>query len=70
MINRTPTEDLYLKTLEEKGSLTLDELVNLHVPTSRTSNLVLKHIQNLRRKLPKGYSIETVRGWGYRLHKK
>lgn len=69
MSRLTPTEDLYLKTLEQKGELSLDELVKLHVPTTRTSNLVLTHMKNLRRKLPKGYSIETVRGWGYRLTK-
>lgn len=63
----TPTEKLYLEKFFEKGELTTRELMDLYVPPERTALLVLTHIKNLRRKLPPGYEIQTVRGKGYRL---
>ncbi len=32
-----------------------------------SSNLIAVHIRNLRKKLPEGETIETVRGVGYKL---
>lgn len=69
MSRLTPTENLYYEALREaKEGLPLIKLVELKpVPPFRESNLVAANIKNLRKKLPPGFEIETVRGWGYKL---
>lgn len=41
--------------------------VRLSASYLNEANRVASHIKNLRRKLPKSFIIETVRGKGYRL---
>jgi len=69
----TPTEQMYLETLEKyPDGLSLEKLVEIKRPEPklRDTSIVLTHIKNIRRKLPRNMEIETIRGFGYRLVKK
>lgn len=66
----TATEAMYLEVLQEHTEgVSREDLSSLRPEAPMySSNLVDVHVMNLRKKLAaKGYGIEAVRGYGYRI---
>lgn len=63
---------IFDKLSETRNVVHTSVLNNLELPKIQTvsDKRVKSHISNLRRKLPKGMEIQSVRGVGYRLVKR
>lgn len=75
MTKITHTEEKYLQALEDApDGLTSEALIVLAPSRGLISrgtdyNRLAVHLGNLRKKLPPGLDLISIRGWGYRLIK-